>query len=97
VLALGSDRLDPIRKRLHECLHEFPCTVADERAMFIEELVDMANIGLRLLQGRHVEKHQRLPQMMIGAKGSDRARLATDDRTKLTVPDAASIRPGADV
>jgi len=40
----------------------------------LEELVDVAHIGLRLLHGRHVEKHQRLPEVMIGAKGSDRAR-----------------------
>ena len=40
--------------------------------MFIEELVAMANIGFRLLHGRHVKKHKRLRQMMIGAEGSDR-------------------------
>src|SRR6476469_2419084 len=35
--------------------------------------------------------------MMIGAEGPDRARRAADNRTRLAVPDAASIRPGADI
>src|SRR3984893_6821752 len=96
-LTLRSDLLDPIRERLHELLQEFPGAVADELAMFIEELVGMADIGFGLLHGRHVQKHERLPQMMIGTEGPDRARRAADDRTRLAVPDAASIRPGADI
>lgn len=44
-LARRSDHLDPIRERLHEPLQEFASAVAGELAMFIEELVDMANIG----------------------------------------------------
>jgi hypothetical protein len=52
------DRLDPIRKCLHERLQEFAGAVADEIAVFIEELVGMADIGFRLLHGRHVQKHQ---------------------------------------
>jgi hypothetical protein len=39
--------------------------------MFIEELVDVTNIGLRLLNGRHVQKHKRLPEMMIGAESPE--------------------------
>ena len=74
MLTLRPDRLDPIRKRLHELLQEFAGAVVYEPAMFIEELVDMADIGFGLLHGRHVQKHQRLPQMMIGAEGPDRAR-----------------------
>jgi hypothetical protein len=96
-LALRSNRLDPIRERLHESLQKFAGAVADELATFIEELVDMAYTGLRLLDGRHVKKHKRLPQMMIGAEGSDRARRAADDRTRLAVPDAASVRPGTGI
>src|SRR5258708_7343165 len=96
-LALRSDRLDPIRERLHELLQKFAVAVADELAMFIEKLVGMADIGLGLLHGRYVQKHQRLPEMMIGTEGPDRARRTTDDRTRLAVPDAASIRPGADI
>src|SRR5882757_5954511 len=65
--------------------------------MFIEQLVDMANIGFRLLHGRHVKEHERLSQMMIGAEGPDRARRAADDRTRLAVPDAASIGPGTNI
>src|SRR3984893_7119588 len=93
-LTLRSDLLDPIRERLHEVLQEFAEAVADELAMFIEELVGMADIGFGLLHGRHVKKHERLPEMMIGAEGPDRARRAAGDRTRLAVPDAASIRPG---
>ena len=90
-LVLRSDRLDPIRKRLHEVLQEFAGAIADELALLIEELVGMADIGFGLLHGRHVQKHERLPEMMIGAEGSDRARRAADDRTRLAVPDTASI------
>src|SRR5260370_41289170 len=96
-LALRSDRLDPIRERLHELLQEFAGAIADELAMFIEELVGIADIGFGLLHGRHVQKHERLPEMMIGAEGPDRARRAADNRTRLAVPDAASIRPRADI
>src|SRR5437667_12841865 len=95
-LPLKPDRLDPIRERLHELLQEFAGAVVDELAMFIEELVGMADISFRLLHGRHVQKHERLPQMMIGTEGPDRARRAAGDCTRLAVPDAASIRPGAD-
>jgi hypothetical protein len=35
---LGPDRLDPLRKSLHEFLQEFSGAIADELAMFIEEL-----------------------------------------------------------
>src|ERR1700704_2356673 len=96
-LASRSDRLDPICERLHELLQEFSGTVVDELALLIEQLIGMADIGFGLLHGRHVQKHQRLPQMMIGTEGPDRARRAADDRTRLAVPDAASIRPGADI
>jgi hypothetical protein len=65
--------------------------------MFIEELVNTAKIGFGLLHGRHVQENERLPQMMIGAEGPDRARRAADDRTRLAVPDTASIRPGTDI
>src|SRR4051812_7912544 len=92
-LAFRSCRLDPIRERLHELLQEFAGAVADELAMFIEELVGMADISFGLLHRRHVQKHERLPQMMVGAESPDRARRTADDRTGLAVPDAASIRP----
>jgi hypothetical protein len=71
--ASGSSPLRPIRERLHELLQEFAGTIVDELALFIEQLVGMSDIGLGLLQDRHIQKHQRLPQMMIGAEGSDRA------------------------
>src|SRR5712671_5610555 len=96
-LTLRPDRLDPFRERLHELLQEFTGAVADELAMLIEQLVGMADIGFGLLHGRHVQEHERLPQMMIGTEGPDRARRTADDRTGLAVPDAASIRPGADI
>jgi hypothetical protein len=96
-MTLAPDRLDPIRERLHELLQEFAGTIINELATFIEELVGTANIGFGLLHGRHVQKHQRLPQMMIGTEGPDRARRAAYNRTRLAVPDAASIRPGAEI
>jgi hypothetical protein len=96
-MALKSDRLGPIRKRLHKLLQEFSGIIVDELAVLIEELVGMTDIGFGLLHGRHVQKHERLPQMMIGAEGSDRARRAANDRTRLAVPDATSIRPGTDI
>src|ERR1700692_1658843 len=70
-LALRSDRLGPVCERLHERLQEFAGAVAGDLALFIEQLVGVANIRFRLLHGRDVEKHERLPQMMIGAEGSD--------------------------
>jgi hypothetical protein len=78
------DRLNPIRECLHELLQEFAGAVADELelAMFIEEFVGMADIGFGLLRGRHIQKHKRLPEMMIGAEGPDRARRAADNRTR---------------
>ena len=72
-LILGPDCLDPIRERLHELLQEFSGAVADELAVFTEQLVDMADICFGLMHGRYVQKHERLPQMMIGADGPDRA------------------------
>jgi hypothetical protein len=47
VVALRSDRLDPIRERMHEVVLEYSSAVADELAMFI----GMAGIGLGLLHG----------------------------------------------
>jgi hypothetical protein len=44
-LPLRSHRLDPIGERLHELLQDFAGAVAGELPMFIEKLVDMANIG----------------------------------------------------
>jgi hypothetical protein len=58
VPALGSDPLDPTRERLHDLLQEFAGAVVDEFAMFIEELVDMANIGFGLLHGRYAQKNE---------------------------------------
>src|SRR6266700_7657655 len=94
-LPLKPDRLNPIRERLHELLQEFAGAVADHLAMLVEELVGMADISFGLLHGGHVQKHERLPQMMVGAESPDRAWRAADNRTRLTVPDAAAIRPGA--
>ena len=38
---------------------------------WLEELVGAADIGLGLLPHRHVQKHQRLPQVMVGAEAAD--------------------------
>jgi hypothetical protein len=48
-MALKSDRLDPIRKRLHKLLLEFSGIIVDELAVLIEELVGMTDIGFGLL------------------------------------------------
>ena len=86
MVALRSDRLDPIRERMHEVVLEYSSAVADELAMFI----GMAGVGLGLLHGRHVQKHERLPRTIIRTEGPDRARRAVDDRTGLAVPDTTS-------
>jgi hypothetical protein len=57
----------------------------------------MSDIGFRLLHGRYVQKHERLPEMMIGAERPYRARRAADHRARLSVPDAVSMRPGTDI
>jgi len=48
--------------------------------VFVEHLVHAPDIGFRLLQRRHVQEHQRLAQMMVGArKTADGARRCADD------------------
>jgi len=65
--------------------------------MFIEELVGMADIGFGLLHGRHVQKHERLPEMILAPKApialGEPLTIAPGLRSQ-TLP---SIRPGADI
>jgi hypothetical protein len=44
-MALRSDRLDPIHKRLHKLLQEFSGIIVDELAVLIEDFVGMTDIG----------------------------------------------------
>ena len=45
--------------------------------LLVEQFVDAADIGLGLLQDRHIEEHHRLPQVVVGAKATDSMPAAT--------------------
>ena len=62
---------NPLRKCVHEILQEFSRPFVDEHSVRIEQLVGSANICLRLLHRRHVQKNQRLPQVMVCAKSAN--------------------------
>ena len=65
--------------------------------MLIEQLVGETEVRFGLLHSREVQKHERLPQVMIGAEASYRARRRADDRAGFAVPHALPIRSGPDV
>lgn len=52
----------------------------------------MADIGFRLLQRRHVHKHQRLAQLMVRSKATDRTGRGRDYGCRLAGPDI--LAPG---
>src|SRR5271163_1848666 len=90
-------RNDPRFIGLHEPLQEFSRSVVDELAVGVEQFVRAADIGFRLRHRGDVQKHQRLPQMMVSAESADTARRGADDRTWLTAPCVLATRPGADI
>ena len=63
----------------------------------IERIADTADVGLRLLQHRNVEKDQRLAQMMIGAEPADGTRRIADDAAGLAVENALSVGTRSDI
>ncbi len=88
---------DPCGERLHETLQEFAYTVVDELAVGGEQFISAADIGLRLRHRRHVEKHQRLTQMMVGAEPADRAGRSADDGAGLAAPHTRPLGPRAHI
>src|SRR4051812_45928022 len=63
--------LDPCREGLHDLAEELFRLVALERAVVVEHLADAADIGFGLLQHGHVEEHERLAQVVVGAEAAD--------------------------
>lgn len=59
---------DPADEGVKKGLEEFGTAFIHNVPGFIEQRICVADIGLWLLQDRHIEKDKRLPQMMIGAK-----------------------------
>jgi hypothetical protein len=59
--------------RVHEMLQEVACFLIGELAICVEELAGSANIRFWLLHGRHVQKYERLPEMMVRAKPANGA------------------------
>lgn len=62
---------NPIGESIEEGFHERLGLRIGETAITTEHLTGMAEIGLWLLECRHVEEDQRLAQMAIGAEGAE--------------------------
>jgi hypothetical protein len=82
---------------LHEILEELARTLVHELALLVEELVRVADVSFRLLYRRHVQKYERLPQVVVCSKRANRARRCADHSARLSVPHAVAIRPRPDV
>ena len=54
--------------------------VVRELAVLVEHLGRAADVGLRLVHRRHVQEHQRLAQVVVGAEAADGARRIADHR-----------------
>ena len=65
--------VDPFCKCQGECFEECSRAIIDEPVGFIEQIMCIANVGLGVLHGRYVERHQRLAQMVVGAKAAESA------------------------
>ena len=63
--------IGPSSEGLHEALQEFAGSFVGKLTVYIEKLVCPANISLRLLHRRNVEKDERLSQMVIRPEASD--------------------------
>src|SRR5262245_60831570 len=99
VSAYGRSRvaLYPLGVRVHEILQKFARAIIREHALLIEFVSDAADIRLRHLHARHVEKNERLPQVVVGAEGADRAERNAYHRARLSVPYAFSVGARAHV
>ena len=65
--------------------------LVDQFALGVEQFIRTAEIGFRLLHGRHIQKHQGLAQVMVRAKAADRAGGCGDNGGGLAGPDACAI------
>src|SRR6476661_5590464 len=69
-----------------------------EASGLIEAVVaDVAEISLRLLHHRHVEKHAGLTDLVVGAEPADAAGRGGDDRGGFLVPHALPVGTRTDV
>jgi len=78
-------------KRLHELLQEFAGCLVCKPALRIEKLVRAADVDLRLLHRQNVQKHQRLPQVMVRAKSTDWSGRGADHRAWFSVPGILAV------
>src|SRR5690242_626590 len=79
---------DPTLEAGHEVAAEIASGGIGEAPLLIDQLVDAADVRLRLLHHRHVEKHERLPQVMVRTEGAHRAGSTAHHGTRLAVPGA---------
>src|SRR5262245_33971594 len=63
--------IDPRLEALRDLVQEFGRRFVDQPAVLREQSGGVADIGFRLLHGRHVEEDERLPKVMIGAESAD--------------------------
>src|SRR5213080_107628 len=63
-------RFNPYGKCRHKILQELARGVIIKISTAIEQLVGASDVRLRLLHCRNVQKHQRLPQVMVCAEAA---------------------------
>src|SRR3990167_2676547 len=68
-----------------------------EHAGLLEETAGIAQVSLRLLHHRHVEKHHGLAQVLVGAEAADSARRRTEHGARLAAEGALAVGARADV
>src|SRR5579872_3222192 len=91
------DTIDPAIKLDQELAKEFLGRGIDQRAAGIDELVDSADIRLRLLHDGHVQINKALAELMVGAESADGARGHADNRRRFAAVDALSVGTRANV
>src|SRR3954451_13187697 len=96
-MASACETIDPRREGLGEAAEELGRPFILHAAVVAEQVAGLADIGFGLLENRHVEEHQGLAEMVIGAEAADPARRDADHRRRLPAPDALAIGPRADV
>nr|GEU28146.1 hypothetical protein [Tanacetum cinerariifolium] len=80
-----------------EFFQELPGAVVVQFAVGTEQVGSAADVHLGLLQHRHVEEHQRLAHVVIGAERTGGAGRDADHAGGLAAPHAAAVRTRADV
>jgi hypothetical protein len=71
--------------------------VVSKLAIGVKKLIGTSDISFRLCHRTHVQKDERLTQMMVCAEPADAVRRRADNRTRLATPRAFAIGPGADI